>query len=360
MESLERWQRISLLSAFAQTVREALYSNQTYDTLASGTVRYTVDYVAQAIRDDYGYDPRLDIDGRTSPILLQQYKGYKVHDKQVCRQKAIPPRVLLELRKHSQDEENLAVHQLATGAWFFAMRSCEYSSTSSNEERKTKLLCVRNITFRRRGLRLDHSDPNLHQALTVTITFESQKNNESFESITMHRTPPGDPLCPVQTWAAIVKRILAYDGTDTDTPVNTFLFKGQLKQISSRTILLKLRTAVTIIGEELLGFTASEIGTHSIRSGAAMAMYLDNVPIFTIMLIGRWKSDAFLAYIRKQVEQFSHNVSTRMLSHIDWFTTPSYNPLQAPPGRATRDLPRRPQPQRFLGSGASRRSPIGT
>ena len=29
--------------------------------------------------------------------------------------------------------------------------------------------------------------------------------------------------------------------------------------------------------------------------------------------IGRWSSDAFLRYIRKQVEQFSHNVSHRMI-----------------------------------------------
>ena len=54
---------------------------------------------------------------------------------------------------------------------------------------------------------------------------------------------------------------------------------------------------------------------HSIRSGAAIAMYLDEVPVYTIMLIGRWSSDAFLRYIRKKVEQFSHNVSCRMIKN---------------------------------------------
>ena len=44
-----------------------------------------------------------------------------------------------------------------------------------------------------------------------------------------------------------------------------------------------------------------------------MAMYLGKCPVFMIMMIGRWSSDAFLRYIRKQVEQFSHNVSRRML-----------------------------------------------
>jgi hypothetical protein len=29
-----------------------------------------------------------------------------------------------------------------------------------------------------------------------------------------------------------------------------------------------------------------DFGTHSIDSGAAMAMYLDEIPIYTIMMIG--------------------------------------------------------------------------
>ena len=57
-----------------------------------------------------------------------------------------------------------------------------------------------------------------------------------------------------------------------------------------------------------------EIGTHSIRSGAAMAMYLGGVPVFAIQLIGRWSSDAFMKYIRKQIEEFTFDVSARMLT----------------------------------------------
>ena len=44
-------------------------------------------------------------------------------------------------------------------------------------------------------------------------------------------------------------------------------------------------------------------------------MYLGECPVvFMIMLIGRWSSDAFLRYIRKQVMEFSQNVAKRMLS----------------------------------------------
>jgi hypothetical protein len=63
-----------------------------------------------------------------------------------------------------------------------------------------------------------------------------------------------------------------------------------------------------------LGFTADEIGCHSIRSGAVMAMYLKNIAVFAIVLQGRWRSDAFLPYIRKQVKEFSKYVSKAMIS----------------------------------------------
>ena len=74
-----------------------------------------------------------------------------------------------------------------------------------------------------------------------------------------------------------------------------------------------LRDAVVSIGEDALGFKKEQVGTHSIRSGSAMAMYLGEFPVYTIVLIGRWSSDAFLRYIRKQVEQFSHNISCRII-----------------------------------------------
>ena len=54
---------------------------------------------------------------------------------------------------------------------------------------------------------------------------------------------------------------------------------------------------------------------NSITSGAAMDNYLDRITIYTIILVGWWSRDALLGYIQKQVEQFNHNVSTRMICH---------------------------------------------
>ena len=74
------------------------------------------------------------------------------------------------------------------------------------------------------------------------------------------------------------------------------------------------RDGVVTIGETKLGILIrSEIGTKSIRSGAVMAMYLSGVPVFSIMLIGRWLSTAFLKYSRKQVQEFSQGTSSKMI-----------------------------------------------
>ena len=55
-----------------------------------------------------------------------------------------------------------------------------------------------------------------------------------------------------------------------------------------------------------------------------MALHLANVSPLTIMMIGRWRSEAFLLYIRKQVQQFSVGLSDKMLESEDYFTTPDY------------------------------------
>ena len=44
-----------------------------------------------------------------------------------------------------------------------------------------------------------------------------------------------------------------------------------------------------------------------------MAMYLAGVPVFLIMLIGRWSSTSFLKYIRKQVQEFLQGISLKMI-----------------------------------------------
>ena len=120
-------------------------------------------------------------------------------------------------------------------------------------------------------------------------------------------------LCRVKIWASLTRRILSYKGANKNSPISLVKHKSQIINITREMIADLCRDGVVAIGETKLGIRKSEIGTRSIRSGAAMAMYLAGVPVFSIMLICRWSSTAFLKYIRKQVQEFSQGISSKMI-----------------------------------------------
>ena len=123
-------------------------------------------------------------------------------------------------------------------------------------------------------------------------------------------------FCPVRAAAAIVRRIKSYPGANHDTLISAIWMYNRIEHITSTQIRNAVRDAVKAIGEDTLHILVNEIGTHSICSGAAMAMFLGGCPVFLIMMIGRWSNDAFLRYIRKQVEEFNHGVLQKMLTHM--------------------------------------------
>ena len=257
-------------------------------------------------------DPRLDSDGKTSFLLLRQFKGYKNNDPGEQSQQCLPFSLLK--RMFERPVAHLAIfivfHQLMLLGFFFAMRSCENFKVSG--ERRTHPIRKRNLVFRKDGRILPHSSPRLHLADTIAITFEYQKRDERNDTVTQWRT--GDSTyCPVVVSSAVVRRLEAMDASESD-----FIYKfkgddGRTRDFDSTTALRMLRGFISSVDFKGLGLDPKRIGLHSLRSSAAMAMYLNGVPVYTIMLLGRWSSDAFLRYIRKQVESFGSGVSSKMI-----------------------------------------------
>ena len=52
-----------------------------------------------------------------------------------------------------------------------------------------------------------------------------------------------------------------------------------------------------------------------------MALFLGGVSPYIIMLLGRWSSDAFMRYLRKQVEEFNLQLSNVMIENSDFHYT---------------------------------------
>ena len=223
--------------------------------------------------------------------------------------------------RNNHTTRNKVIGELTTGALFFGMRSCEYLTVEGT--RKTKLLRIRNIRFfkHRTELKKSKDSTEILQATTISITFEFQKNSEKDETVIMHRNKK--ELCPVKAWATITHRILNYPGATIDLPVNTTLVKSQIYLLTSKEVISHIRATVEVLGTAQLGFGPEEVGIHSIRSSFAMFLYTQFVRTDKIMLQGRWKSDAFLTYIRKQVSEFSKGLSELMIHmNNEYFTIP--------------------------------------
>ncbi len=201
--------------------------------------------------------------------------------------------------------------QFSVAAYFFACQSCEYLKVSQDQKQQTNILKLRNIRFFKDGKQVHASSPDLCLANSASLTFEMQKNQEKFDMV-MHGATGYKFLCPDKQWAAVVNPMLSDTGATMNTLVSAVQRYDNIKNLTSKLLINALCDAVVAVGEDSLGFKAREIGTHLICSGAALQMYLGKCPIYTIMLIGHWFSNAFLQYIRKQIEQFSHNVSCRM------------------------------------------------
>jgi hypothetical protein len=95
------------------------------------------------------------------------------------------------------------------------------------------------------------------------------------------------------------------------------------------TLQLLRSTCAMFGGKSVFGFYLHEIGNRSIRSGAAMALFLKNHSTAKIMILGRWSSDTFLVYIRPQVLEWSNNMSKDMVSFASFLDVGLYNEASA-------------------------------
>ena len=210
------------------------------------------------------------------------------------------------------------ITELTIMAFFFAMRSCEFTLTP--HPGRTQVIRLRGVLFRDSdNHQIDHASPHLSTAERVTLTFEDQKNGLKMDRRTHQRT--GDPaLCPVRSLASLVARIYRrVPSASPDTTINTMFLHERETKATCASLRTFIRSTCTLGGgKPTFGYSSTEIGTKSIRSGAAMSLFLMNHPVHKIMIPGRWSSDAFLVYIRPQVLEWTNQMSRDMI-HINSF-----------------------------------------
>ena len=142
-------------------------------------------------------------------------------------------------------------------------------------------------------------------------------------------------MCPILRFGRAVLRVLKFIRKATkDTWLCSSVSSDRRSlMITSEFTLETIReTCATFGGKKTFGFYPSEVGNKSIRSAAAMSLFLNNVHPTRIMILGRWKSTAFLKYIRSQTLEWTLGMSKTMIAfdHFIDLCLPRKVPSQDP------------------------------
>jgi hypothetical protein len=197
-------------------------------------------------------------------------KAFDNNDPPPNRQKAITPKFLRAFHaflstvtSKTGDALTLAhVADLALGAFFFAMRSCEH--TKSVPIGRTKRVHLGCFVFRTASRRvLLHSGPKLLcHAECVTIVFEDQKNGKKMDART-HSRSGHKFLCPVLRWGSAIQRTIAtIPGWSEQTALFSVVLDGDTIKIGNAFVRKLLRKPAPYSGvSKLSGSTLKKLGT---------------------------------------------------------------------------------------------------
>ncbi len=182
LRQLGRQEQLETFACFAAALREgqldARRASTDHTRASTGTVCATLDGVAQAYWLNQFESPIHDRHGRLKPILALQLRGYADADPGVRQQQALPLEVLQRARRRNGNVRELAIGQLIVVAFFFAMRSCEYSCVQG--KRMTTIACVDDIRFWADDEIVDAVDSErMRQEDAVSVTFRRQKNRDN-------------------------------------------------------------------------------------------------------------------------------------------------------------------------------------
>jgi hypothetical protein len=210
-----------------------------------------------------------------------------------------------------------AIGDLVCIAFYFLLRVGEYSHTPPKNRTRTQRFRIKDIVFRRADQSIIPNSAPLVELLTAThatLCISNQKNGTRGQCIHHHCT--GLATSPVKALARRVAHILSHT-TNINTAISTY-FEAPWHpcQITPSHINTAIKNAVTRLGLHQFGFNRTNVSSHSLRAGGAMAMQLNGIDATIIKKHGRWSSNTFLEYIHEQIGAFTAGVAARMSNYI--------------------------------------------
>jgi len=314
--------RVTLLTGFARHVREG-HAGRGH-TVRSGSVQDALCAVGKTFELDLRPNPTYQTGayGTYWAPIRDMIRCYQRDDPKSSPQLAVP----VALTEYLLDShwthtpscpQAQATADLTNIAFYYLLRVGEYTKPR-NTKTNTTPIRLKDITFRNAHGQLIPPTATLATLLTATeatIRMPNQKNGVKGQCI--HQECTGTTHSPVKSLARRVHHVLTNRGT---LDHSIYHYRHPLHTtwccITSQHINQTLKAAGAAIGLYELGYTSSDVSSHSLRAGGAMAMHLNGIDTNTIQKLGRWKSTTFLMYIHEQISAFATGVSLKMSNSI--------------------------------------------
>ena len=222
------------------------------------------------------------------PRLGQVLKGIRSHRaEEGCRgreRRPVSPELLLQLRGGWQKKPSFD----STMLWA-AVCMCFFGCLRAGEITAPERGCFdrrAHLTFR------DVEVDNAEQPRKLKIRIKASKTDPFREGVDVYLGWTGQPLCPVSaTVANLVRR--------KDGPGPLFRFEDG-RPLTRPLLVRKVRAAL-----EEAGASSAGVSGHSFRIGAATMAAERGVEDSVIKDMGRWRSNAFQRYIRRDREKLA-------------------------------------------------------
>lgn len=198
--------------------------------------------------------------------------------------------------------------------FFWLLRPAEYLSGTGETRSQSFRLC--DVTFVVDGSVIAAADASLNdldlnRLERASLTFNDQKNAVRGEQIT-HAATTDPHLCPCKSLARICEHLRQHHA-DATTPLHTYYdADGNPSCVTPQQVTDALRTAAAAV-EAQTGIPPTNLSARSLRPGGATALLCSGIHSTVIQLIGRWRSDAMLLYLRVAALASTTNLAQRML-----------------------------------------------
>jgi hypothetical protein len=265
-------------------------------------------------------DPRKSIQGgkQNHPLLKDFFDAMAKDDDPAHRAHPANTTILRRLDTVldlTNSKDNL-IRDLCVVGFYWLLRPSEYLS-GEGQTRSTPFR-LRDITFSVGSdelLALDPSlnDLNISTLTRASLTFDDQKNAVRGERIT-HSVTQDPILCPCKALLRISAHLRQHSAPP-ETPIYTYYTTaGAPLAITPEHIRDGLRAAANDLSH-LTGLDPGSLSARSLRPGGATALLCAGIETDVIKLVGRWKSDAMMTYLRVSTLAHSHNLAQSMLTH---------------------------------------------